>query len=404
MRILMITHAYPPTFGGTESHVWDISQRLSDGGHEVLVVAGGENVPTPGHVPVHRYPTLSVQTILNARSGLSCDAPPDERLLGEIRAVIVNELDSFQPDLIHVHNAHHFGPELARACLDVAAVPVVNGVHDRVGEHLFPEVLHWRWARVIFVSDYLRQALPTKRPTEVRWLGIELENFRPDGPCDSRLEQFERPIIFHPARLLRWKGVECGLRAFARVHRALGGSLVLCASDDIVDDPCEVAAFRRELVGLAAELGVGHAVHFMSFDRRRVADAYRSADLIWYPTLDEEPLGLVPLEAMACGVPLVVSRSGGMQETVVEGETGLVVPRNDAAALATAAQTILSDGELRATLTRNGLTRAVRFGNAEYVDWLEECYRAIVVAAGSAGVSPPDREGSTRRAGGGVVS
>jgi glycogen synthase len=380
LRILMISHAYPPTFGGTESHVWDICHHLSDRRHDVLVVAGGQDGPTPGAVPVHRHGELSVQALLEVRADRPPNAPPDPRRLAEIRSILAEEFAGFRPDLVHVHNAHHYGPELARACLDLATVPVINGVHDRVGEYLYPEVLDWPWAMVIFVSDYLRRALPTRRPAVVRRLGIELNTFQPEGPRDPRVERLERPVIFHPARLLRWKGVECGVRAFVRLHGQLGGSLVLCASEDIVDDPRGVAAFRRELIAIADECGVGPALHFMSFDRQRIADAYRASDVIWYPTIDDEPLGLVPLEAMACGIPLVVSRSGGMQETVADGETGLVVPRDDPAALAAAAQKILSDDALRSSLVHTGLARAADFANTTYVDWLEGSYHAIATS------------------------
>jgi glycogen synthase len=385
LRILMISHAYPPTFGGVESHVWDICHHLSDRAHEVLVVAGGGDAPASGSVDIHRHRALSVGIMLAARAGGPRAAPPDAALLGNIRAVLHHELDGFKPDLVHLHNAHHYGPELARACLDLATVPVLNTVHDRVGEYLYPEVLDWPWTLVVYVSHYLQGALPTTRPAAVRWLGIELDDFRPDGPRDPRLERLERPVVFHPARLLRWKGVECGVRAFARLHGALGGSLVLCASDDVVDDPREVAAFRGELVAIAEELGVGDAVHFMRFDRPRIADAYRASDLIWYPTIEEEPLGLVPLEAMACGVPLVVSRSGGMRETVTHGETGLVVPRSDPEALAAAAREILSGGALASLLVRNGLARAAGFGISQYVDWLEDVYRGLVTPSGGVG-------------------
>jgi glycosyltransferase involved in cell wall biosynthesis len=388
---MMISHAYPPTFGGVESHVWDISHRLLNYDHDVLVVTGGVPVPTPGRVPAHRHRVLSVSTLLGARAGRPRTAPPQPRLLAELRTVLGRELDAFRPDLVHVHNAHHYGPELARALLDRAAVPVLNGVHDRVGEYLYPDVLDWPWDLVVYVSRYLRAALPTRRPAAVRWLGIELDTFRPDGPRDPRLERLPGPVVFHPARLLRWKGVECGVRAFARVHRELGGALVLCASDDIVDDPREVAAFRRELGELAGQLGVGDAVHFMSFDRLRIADAYRAADLIWYPTIDDEPLGLVPMEAMACGVPVVVSRSGGMTETVVAGETGLVVPRDDAGALAAAARAILTDAALRAALVRGGRARSARFGNAGYVDWLDASYRALAGTPVRVGASDAGR-------------
>jgi glycogen synthase len=375
----MISHAYPPTFGGVESHVWDISHSLSARGHEVLVIAGGDDAPA-GTVPVHRHPALSVSSCLAARAGLPRHAPPVAEFVARVKTILSAEFGAFRPDLVHVHNAHHFGPELAQACLDVPTVPVLNGVHDRVGEHLYPEVLDWPWAKVVFVSEYLRHALPTVRPAAVRWLGIELDMFRPDGPRDARMAALDAPVVFHPARLLRWKGVTCGVRAFARIHREFGGSLVLCASDNIVDDPRDVAAYRHELTSLAADLGVADAVHFMGFDRQRIGDAYRTADLVWYPTIEEEPLGLVPMEAMACGVPLVVTRSGGMKETGADGRTGLTVPRNDPDALAAAARRVLSDGPLRASLVRNGREQAVHFGNAEYVDWLGQMYRSVLTA------------------------
>src|SRR5262245_34247821 len=116
----MISHAYPPTFGGVESHVWDICHHLAARGHDVLVVSGGEDAPAVGSVPVHRHSALSVQTLLTARAGLPRDSGTDPRLLAEIRTVLAAEFARFEPDLIHVHNAHHYGPEIARACLDLA--------------------------------------------------------------------------------------------------------------------------------------------------------------------------------------------------------------------------------------------------------------------------------------------
>jgi glycosyltransferase involved in cell wall biosynthesis len=324
-------------------------------------------------VPVRRHPEIGVQPLLAARRG----SAPDElrpELLDRLAATVGAAAADFSPDVLHLHNGHHFGPELARACLDTGAGTKVNGVHDRVGERLCPHVLDWPWDLVVYASDYLRTALPSSRPAAVRWLGIDTRSFSPDGPVDARLAALPGPVVFHPARLLRWKGVECGVRAFARMHARLGGTLVLCASEDIVDDPADVAALRVELTELAGGLGLADAIRFLSFDRRRIADAYRAADLIWYPTIDEEPLGLVPPEAMATGVPVVVSRSGGMRETVVDGATGLIVPKEDAAALAEAATRLLTDADLRARVVAGGLERSARFDNDRYVDWLAGSY------------------------------
>jgi glycosyltransferase involved in cell wall biosynthesis len=376
VRILQVTHAYPPTFGGVESHVWDISHGLAARGHDLLVLTGGQPQAgdDSGPVPVRRKPAIGVQPLLAARRGTEPEELQPE-LLDLLRGIVGAAVDDFGPDVVHLHNGHHFGPELARTCLETGAGLIVNGVHDRVGERLCPHVLDWPWDLVVYASDYLRTALPTQRPAAVRWLGIDTGAFSPHGPSDTRVAELPRPVVFHPARLLRWKGVECGLRAFARMRPVLGGgTLVLCASADIADDPADVAAFRVELTELAERLGVADAVRFLSFDRQRIADAYRAADLIWYPTIDEEPLGLVPPEAMATGTPVVVTRSGGMRETVVDGATGLVVEKADDAGLAEAALQLLTDPALRARLVAGGRERSALFDNDRYVEWLIGAY------------------------------
>ncbi|MEV0136163.1 glycosyltransferase family 4 protein [Dactylosporangium sp. NPDC050688] len=376
LRILQISHAYPPTFGGVESHVWDIAHGLAAQGHELLVLTGGSPLPgdDDGPVRVRRHPPIGVQPLLAARRG----SKPDElqpQLLADLRGIVGPVVKEFRPDVLHLHNGHHFGPELARVCLDTGVQTIVNGVHDRVGERLCLEVLDWPWDFVVYASHYLLTALPTERPAAVRWLGIDRVAFSPDGPLDERLVALPGPVVFHPARLLRWKGVEDGVRAFARMRPVLGGgTLVLCASEDIADDPAEVAALRMELTELAGQLGVADAVRFMHFDRLRIAEAYRAADLVWYPTIDEEPLGLVPPEAMAAGTPVVVTRSGGMRETVVEEVTGLAVDKGDHVALADAALRVLTDPQLRAKLVAGGRERSALFDIGEYVSWLAEVY------------------------------
>ena len=71
MRILQVTHAYPPTFGGVESHVWDISHCLAARGHDLLVLTGGQPRAGDGTgpVPVRREPAIGVQPLLAARRG-----------------------------------------------------------------------------------------------------------------------------------------------------------------------------------------------------------------------------------------------------------------------------------------------------------------------------------------------
>jgi glycosyltransferase involved in cell wall biosynthesis len=94
--------------------------------------------------------------------------------------------------------------------------------------------------------------------------------------------------------------------------------------------------------------------------RAQVPALIRSADVVvctpWY-----EPFGITPLEAMACGVPVVASEVGGLTDSVVHGTTGLLIPACDPAALATAAGTLLGDPAMRAAFGEAGARRARRW-------------------------------------------
>ena len=381
MRILQIAHAFPPTVGGVETHLWDLGHELARRGHETLFVVGGVDIPM-GHddprtgISVERHHDLTVGHLIAQRRGLARAARNDS-LFRSLMSIFDETVGRFQPDVVHLHNAHHFAPELAESVFAaIGPRPVFNSVHDRVGEHIYEAVLNEAWTGVVYASQYLHAALPTTRPFLVRHLSVDLAWFSPNGARDPRMTVLERPVIFHPARLLRWKGVRVGLEAFALVRRRIGhGTLVLCASNNTVEDARERASFRAELETRASELGVGAQVPFLPFQREQMPSAYRASDLAWYPTIAEEPLGLVPMEAYACRVPLIVSRSGGMVETVEHGRTGLVVEQNDAHGLADAAFQLLTQRELASTLIEEGAARAPLFSIESYVDAIEGAYR-----------------------------
>lgn len=380
MRILMIAHGFPPTFGGVESHLWDISTRLINRGHAVCCLVGAEQHlrENLGDLTVVRQPNLTVQSLLARRQGWA-PATISENLLKDLAMTVSESIAEFKPTCIHMHNSHHFAPELALSLFNqVRCIPLINGVHDRVGEHLFEQVIHYSWDHVLYASNYLRKSIPTRRRASVLWLGIDLTQFSSQGGADPRFVSFERPIVFHPARLLRWKGVEVGLRAFLDLRRRLGrGTLVLCSSENIVDDQTEVQELRKKLITMAHEARASDSVHFLTFRRSEIASAYRASDLVWYPTIEDEPFGLVPLEAMACGIPLVVSRSGGMTETVVDGETGLFVDKHNHRSLAEAAVSLLTNEMFRNRLIDQGKEHVRKFDVDSYVKKLENIYREV---------------------------
>jgi glycosyltransferase involved in cell wall biosynthesis len=210
-------------------------------------------------------------------------------------------------------------------------------------------------------------------------LGVDLDRFTPSGATYPQFRELEPPVIFHPARLLGWKGVEAGLSAFTRVRTALGrGTLVLTAGADTTEEPTATRHLRELLTAQARRDGVADHVIFRDVPYGLMPAALRSSDLVWYPTTGEEPYGLVPLEAMGCSIPVVTSDSGGMAETMRHGETGLVVPRGDADALADAALAILTDPALRERLVRSAREHVRAFGLRAYTDRLRSLYARML--------------------------
>ncbi len=165
--------------------------------------------------------------------------------------------------------------------------------------------------------------------------GVDLEHFSPGGPVAERTE---RPRILVLGRLVERKGIDTLIRALSRVPHA---EVVVAGGPSRAALPEDVEA--RRLVAVAEEEGVAARVYFLGgVDHQAVPALLRSADLVactpWY-----EPFGMVPLEAMACGVPVVATAVGGLVDTVVDGTTGELVPPRRPDVLAATLRRLLAD-------------------------------------------------------------
>ncbi len=162
-----------------------------------------------------------------------------------------------------------------------------------------------------------------------------------------------RPSVIFVGRITRQKGVPVLLRAAAGLDPA--AQLVLCAGQP---DTPELAA---EVEGLVAELRAARSGVIWipeMLPKRAVIQLLSHATVFACPSL-YEPLGIVNLEAMACGTAVVGSAVGGIPEVVRDGETGLLVPPGDPAALAEAINVLVGDAERAAAMGRAGRDRAV---------------------------------------------
>jgi starch synthase len=206
-------------------------------------------------------------------------------------------------------------------------------------------------------SDVLR-TYPAVPPDRVRVIrnGIDTTEYAPDPGTDV-VERYgvdpARPSVIFVGRITRQKGVPVLLRAAAGLDPA--AQLVLCAGQP---DTPELAA---EVEGLVAELRAARSGVIWipeMLPKRAVIQLLSHATVFACPSL-YEPLGIVNLEAMACGTAVVGSAVGGIPEVVRDGETGLLVPPGDPAALAEAINVLVGDAERAAAMGRAGRGRAV---------------------------------------------
>ena len=204
--------------------------------------------------------------------------------------------------------------------------------------------------------------------TRVVPCGVDLDLFTPKGPAWKAGSRRRRLVSV--SRLVERKGVDVAVEALASLPDAelivAGGP----AAEKLGDDP-----EARRLSARAEELGVAERLRLVGrVEHRDVPALLRSADVVvttpWY-----EPFGIVPVEAMACGRPVVGSAVGGLLDTVDDGVTGFLVPPRDSAALVAAVCRLLDDRRMRARFGRAARLRAVsRFGWSRVAHDTESAY------------------------------
>jgi glycosyltransferase involved in cell wall biosynthesis len=169
----------------------------------------------------------------------------------------------------------------------------------------------------------------------------------------------EEPLILQLGRLVPRKGVDTVIRAFRRAVRQnhIRARLLIVGGESEEPDPRLTPEIGR-LSAIANEEGVADRVTFVGRRRRELLKYYYSAADVFLTTPLYEPFGITPLEAMACGTPVIGSKVGGVKFTVKDGETGYLVPANQPEAIAERIAYLYQNPLCRDRLSRQAIQRA----------------------------------------------
>jgi glycosyltransferase involved in cell wall biosynthesis len=352
-------HASPlAAVGGTDSggqnvHVAELARALGAHGHEVTVYTRRDGGSLRNRVRLSRGVTVE-----HVPAGPATEVPKDRLLpyMAPFGRYLAERWQREPPDVVHAH--FWMSGMAALAGARDLGLPVTQTFHalgvvkrrHQGAEDTSPESrirlevgIARDVATVLATSsdeafELARLGVPGQRISVIP-CGVNTESFRPDGPAARR---GKAPRLLAAGRLVKRKGLETIVRALPDVPKA---ELVVAggpAPARLRGDP----EYRR-VSRLAAELGVADRVSFRGrVGRGDMPALMRSADLVvsvpWY-----EPFGMVPLEAMACGVPVVASAVGGHTDTVVDGVTGVLVPPRQPAKLAGVLRDLLALPDLR---------------------------------------------------------
>jgi glycosyltransferase involved in cell wall biosynthesis len=371
MRIALVSeHASPlATLGGEDAggqnvHVAALATELGRRGHEVVVHTRRDDRGLPKRVPL--APNVVVHHI---DAGPAEPVPKDHLLpfMDEFAAELFSAWVADQPVVVHAH--FWMSGKASLAAAEPLRIPVVQTFHalgavkrrhqgskdTSPPERLAEEIRIVERADAIAatctdeVFELLRLGAEPGRLSVVP-CGVDVDVFRPDGAAEPRTAGRARFVCL--GRLVERKGVADVLRALTFLPDA---ELVVAGGPETAELAADPEACR--LLDVARELGVADRVQLRGrIAREDVAPLLRSADAVvcapWY-----EPFGIVPLEAMACGVPVVVSAVGGMVDSVVHEVTGLHVPPRDPEALAAGLARLLDDAPLGDELGAAGVER-----------------------------------------------
>jgi L-malate glycosyltransferase len=334
-----------PTYGGSGVVATELGIELAALGHEIHFISYSEPFRLNGRdegifyheVPVSNYPLF--------------EFPPYDLALASRMAEVA---ENYSLDLLHVHYAipHSVSALLARQMLAARGrkLPFVTTLHGTditlvgLDRSYLPITRHaiQESDGVTCISDYLRDKTITDfnvtRPIETIPNFVNCSQYKPLSheeklcACKRRsLAAPGEPILIHLSNFRPVKRLPDVVRIFARITRDLPSQLVL-----VGDGPDRSAA-----EWLAHDLGIHQRVHFLG-KQERVSEMLALADLLLMPS-ELESFGLVALEAMACEVPTIATRVGGIPELIDDGVNGLLYPVGDIEAMAAGALSLLAD-------------------------------------------------------------
>ena len=353
-RTLLVTNDYPPRIGGIQRTLEALVAQLPPDRVSVLAPRwdGSDAYDADAPYRVYRDPRTFMWPTPRVAARVT-------RALVDTGAEVVIFGDAFPLALLGPTLAKRGTPYLVAAHGFDYWLATVPGAHAAL-RHMTRRASRVPVMCSEFIARRVRTAVPRGVPVSVLYPGADVERFRPDLPTADLRERHgvgDRPLVVCVSRLVARKGQDVLIRAMPEIRRRIPSAALL-----IVGSGPDERRLRR----LAAGAPSGSVVFAGQAPEDDLPRFYAAADVFAMPCrtrlagLEVEGWGNVFIEAAACGRPVVVGDSGGARESLVDGETGILVDGNDVAAVSSAVADLLGDPDRAREMGKAGRARVER--------------------------------------------
>ncbi len=345
-QLAPLAESVPPKgYGGTELVVSQLTEELVRRGHEVTLFATADS-------------ETKADLVSSFGEGLRAAGVPAHRWSAyEMAAVIELAKRQNEFDIVHNHAGYLPFPHLLE--LDCK---VVSTNHNPVAEHLKDVFFHYRQLPFVAISDAYRRL---NYPKQLNYVGrvynaVDTTVFKPLGNATGKIGEQNREYLLFLGRVSHAKGTKEAIQ----LAKAVSLPLKIAGKIDNVD-----RAYFEEHVQPALDCKIEYVGEV---NKSQKSDLYAGAKAVIYPINFEEPFGLVMVEALASGTPVVALDRGSVKEILIDGKNAVIGKSVD--------ELISRFGEVEEMTSRDCLDRAKHFSVSRMVDGYEDVYTKLLRA------------------------
>ena len=352
MRVLLASEWHPLSVGGVQTHVREQAESLVKRGFEVFVISRicGGKINCESHNSL--FKTYTVSSIFPFDIIL---VPPDPFKIREI-------VEKIRPDVVHAHHAFTFLPLITLRIAESLSIPRILTNHSAAAGYDYN--VFWRTSSYILIPyrKYISKAntiISVSRAAD-KFISHFVNNSvkRVIIPNGINTKRFTPPVrevgdlrVLFVGRLVYRKGVHVLLKSFSRVSLEVPEARLTIVGKGYLEPL---------LRGLASIMDLKERVEFKGFiDEALKPEIYRESRILVVPSIYGESFGIVVLEGMASGRPVIASNTGGLSEIVEDGVNGLLVEPGNPYELADKIILLLEDRKLWKRLSVNARIEAV---------------------------------------------